>query len=420
MISPDSVPQSRHYAVRLRTAHAEQARFIEDTAKRKVIRAGRRGGKTVGCAILAVREFLKNRRILYATPTEEQIGTFWYEVKRALREPIDAGVYTKNETMHFIERPYTQSRIRAKAAYNADTLRGDYADLLILDEFQLMNEDAWEVVGAPMLMDNDGDAVFIYTPPSVRSAGISKAHDRRYASKLYKRAAENHGNGRWAAFHFASHANPHISQAALAEIASDMTALSYRQEIEAEDVEEIPGALWTRANIELDRVDVAPGRLDRVVVAVDPTCTRTGDEAGIVVCGKAGDHYYLIEDLSRQSSPDQWAQIAVEAFKRHNADRIIYETNQGGEMVEHTIKTVDRFVPLRGVHASRGKITRAEPVAALAEQHKIHHVGMFNKLEDELCSYTGESGQASPNRLDAFVYAITELHKRAPVTISAH
>ncbi|HOT49675.1 MAG TPA: ATP-binding protein, partial [Candidatus Hydrogenedentes bacterium] len=165
---------------------------------------------------------------------------------------------------------------------------------------------------------------------------------------------------------------------------------------------------------------VAPGRLDRVVVAVDPTCTRTGDEAGIVVCGKCGDHYYVIADLSLKASPDVWAKTAVDAFILYEADRIVYETNQGGEMVEHTIRTVDRHVPLRSVHASRGKITRAEPVAALAEQHRIHHVGMFPKLEDELCSFTGKPGQASPNRLDAFVYAITELHKRAPATVTAH
>lgn len=404
------------YRVTLRNPHAEQVRFIESTAKRKVIRAGRRAGKTCGVATLCVREFLKGRRILYATPTEEQVGTFWFEVKRALAEPLDAGVFAKNETFHTIGPRASKQRIRAKTAFNADTLRGDFADLLILDEFQLMNEDAWEVVGAPMLMDNDGDAIFVYTPPSFRTSARSKATDKRYASKLYKRA-EACTDGRWEAFHFSSHVNPYISEVALAEIASDMTALSYRQEIGAEDIEEIPGALWTRAQIDADRIAIAP-EMKRIVVAVDPSCTDTGDEAGVVVCGKGvDDAYYVLEDCTLQGTPDAWARAAVGAYHRWKADRIVYETNQGGQMVLLTLGTIDRNIPTRGVHARRGKIVRAEPIAALAEQHRVHHVGAFPALEDELCSYTGESGQKSPNRLDAYVYALMELHHRAPGTI---
>src|SRR5512145_61881 len=244
------------YKIRLRTPHAEQSRFIESPAKRKVIRAGRRGGKTVGAAQLAVEKFLDKRRVLYATPTADQITRFWFEVKRALAEPLDAGVLYKNETEHVIELPGTATRIRAKTAWNADTLRGDYADLLILDEWQLMNEDAWEIVGAPMLLDNNGDAVFIYTPPSIKSASVSKAHDKRHAAKLYQKAAADE-SGRWQAFHFSSHANPHISETALDEITQDMTALAIRQEIEAEDIEDTPGALWNRDMIERGRVTAA-------------------------------------------------------------------------------------------------------------------------------------------------------------------
>ncbi len=142
---------------------------MDSTAKRKVIRAGRRGGKTVGMSIFAVEQFLAGHRVLYAAPTAEQLDTFWRHVKAALREPIDAGLFRKNETEHFIDLERTEQRIRAKTAWNADTLRGDYCDVLILDEWQLMNEEAWDRVGAPMLLDNNGDAVFIYTPPSYSS-----------------------------------------------------------------------------------------------------------------------------------------------------------------------------------------------------------------------------------------------------------
>src|SRR5690606_35504316 len=136
-----------------RTPHAEQQRFIDSDAKRKIIRAGRRGGKTTGIAILALQAFMDGKRVLYATPTAEQVDAFWYEITLACAEAIERKLLYKNESRHIIEVPGTKNRLRAKTAWNANTLRGDFGDLLIFDEYQLMNEDAWGVVGAPMLMD---------------------------------------------------------------------------------------------------------------------------------------------------------------------------------------------------------------------------------------------------------------------------
>lgn len=228
--------EEREYTVRLRRPHAKQVPIRDSKAKRKVVRAGRRGGKTVIAATICVDKFLEGLRPLYATPTSDQLNTWWFEVKRALAEPIDAGIYRKNETEHTIERAGTKNRIKGKTAWNADSLRGDYSDFLVLDEYQLMSEDTWEVVGAPMLLDNDGDAMFIYTPPSLRSAGVSKARDPRHAAKMFQMAKEDK-TGRWQAFHFSSHDNPHISEDALGEIIRDMSMASYRQEILAEDDE---------------------------------------------------------------------------------------------------------------------------------------------------------------------------------------
>lgn len=380
---------------------------MDSTAKRKVIRAGRRGGKTVGMSIFAVEQMLAGHRVLYAAPTAEQLDTFWRHVKAALREPIDAGLFRKNETEHYIELEGTEQRIRAKTAWNADTLRGDYCDVLILDEWQLMNEEAWDRVGAPMLLDNNGDAVFIYTPPSLQSRSVSKARDPQHAAKLFKRALLD-TTGRWATFHFRSADNPYISQEALSEIAGDMTALAYRQEILAEDVDEAPGALWTRAGIEARRVDNAPAQLDEVVIGVDPSATATGDEAGIVAAGRVGDRLYVLEDDSVQASPAAWAQRAINAYYRHRANYIVAEANNGGEMVQQVLAQVDSRVPVRLVYASRGKATRAEPVAAIYEQGRGHHVGGgYMRLEDELCLWT--PGDPSPNRLDALVWAATAL-----------
>ncbi len=396
---------SNDYRIHLPTLHPKQAEFVHSTAKRNVVRAGRRGGKTFGVSDRAVERFLEHRRILYAAPTQEQVDRFWTLVCRFLREPIEAGVLYKNETRHVIETPGTENRIRAKTAWNADTLRGDYCDELILDEFQLMDEDAWGVVGAPMLADNDGNATFIYTPPSLHSRSVSKARDPQHAAKLFKRAQAD-TSGRWATFNFSSRENPYISQSAIAELAQDMTALAYRMEILAEDVDEAPGALWTRATIEQAR-RVKPLEWNRIVVGVDPSATSTGDEAGIVTAGRVGDEYGVLADDSLQGSPLQWATAAVTAYHRAKADCIVAESNQGGEMVALTIATVDPRVPVKLVHASRGKATRAEPIAALAERGHDHHVGSFPALEDELCLWI--PGDPSPNRLDAKVWAYTEL-----------
>lgn len=369
--------------IHLPEPHAAQSCFIDSRVKRKVVRSGRRSGKTVGVGILAVEKFLEGHRVLYGAPTIDQVGRFWVTVVRALEPAIDAGYVYKNETEHILEFPGTEHRIKAKTCWNADTLRGDYADVLILDEWQMQNEDAWGVVGAPMLLDNNGDAIFIYTPPSLHNRSTSKATDPQHAAKLFKRAAAD-TTGRWATFHFTSADNPYISQDALADIAGDMSALAYRMEILAEDVDEAPGALWTRAIIESGRLFKHP-QLDRIVVGVDPSATSTGDEAGIVTAGKAGPDLYMLEDNSLQGSPTAWAAAAVAAYHRHKADRIVAEANNGGEMVAQTIKTVDATVPVKLVHASRGKQTRAEPISAIYEQGRGHHVGSFPKLEDEMC-----------------------------------
>jgi hypothetical protein len=403
---------ARAVTVRLPTPHPKQAQFVDCEAKRIVVRAGRRGGKTVGVGVRAVKRFLAGRRQLYAAPTAEQIGRFWATVCRALHEPIEAGVFRKNESDHTIELVGTEQRIKAKTAWNADTLRGDYADDLYLDEWQLHNEEAWEVVGAPMLLDNDGDAVFIYTPPSLKSRSVSKANDPQHAAKLFKKAQARAKEGqRWATFHFTSHDNPHISETALSEITSDMTALAYRMEINAEDVDEAPGALWTRKLIEDNRRTRADGDYSRVVVSIDPSATSTGDEAGIITSGRVGTRDngagYVIADDSVQGSPKTWATAAVTAYHKQKADCIVAESNNGGEMVKLTIETVDPKVPVKLVHASRNKQTRAEPVASLFEHGRGHMLGSYPALEDELCLW--RPGDDSPNRLDAMVWGFTEL-----------
>ena len=172
------------------------------------------------------------------------------------------------------------------------------------------------------------------------------------------------------------------------------------------------GALWTRAWIENKRLepkDMPP--LYRIVVAIDPAVTsgEDSDETGIVVAGATSEgHFYVLEDATLKATPDGWGRRAVQAYNDWSADKIIAETNNGGDMIIATIQQVDRLIPVKKVVASRGKQLRAEPISALYEQGRVHHVGMFSKLEDQMVTWTPESKQ-SPDRLDALVWALTEL-----------
>lgn len=188
-----------------------------------------------------------------------------------------------------------------------------------------------------------------------------------------------------------------------------------RQELYAELLEEMPGALWSRSMIDRYRVDKDPEKLDRLTINIDPAVSsgEGSAEHGITVTGSLGDHGYLLDDLSLRGKPDAWAKKVIWAFKNWNADRIIAESNQGGEMVRHTIHTYDPNVPVTLVHASRGKETRAEPVAAMYEQGRIHHVGTFTDLEDQLCNWIPGEGMDSPDRLDSLVWGFTWLLVRS-------
>jgi predicted phage terminase large subunit-like protein len=190
-----------------------------------------------------------------------------------------------------------------------------------------------------------------------------------------------------------------------------------RQELYADLLEDMEGALWKRARIDALRVklpDVPP--IERIVVAIDPNASSQEDsnECGIVCAGLGVDgHGYVLDDVSGVMAPAEWATKAIDLYHQRRADRIVAETNNGGEMVENTIRMIDQNVPYRGVWASRGKITRAEPISALYEQRRVHHVGPFPMLEDQMCAFTVDFNRRemgySPDRVDALVWALTEL-----------
>lgn len=184
-----------------------------------------------------------------------------------------------------------------------------------------------------------------------------------------------------------------------------------RQELNAEILDDNPGALFKRSWIDAARISPAKmPQLSYIVTGVDPAATSSegSDETGIVVMGKDNQmppHFYLLADASMQGSPSEWGAAAVKAYRDSGANLLVGETNQGGEMVELVIKTQDAGVFYRGVRASKGKAIRAEPVSSLYEQGRVHHVGSFPKLEDQMCGWDPLSSKKSPDRLDALVWA---------------
>lgn len=191
------------------------------------------------------------------------------------------------------------------------------------------------------------------------------------------------------------------------------TALG-RQELYAEILEDLEGALWNQKLIEESRLSEDTEReLSKIIIAIDPAVTANADsdETGIVVVGKDyNNEYYVLDDLSGKHSADKWGRIAINAYYEWEADRIVAEVNNGGDLVERLLRNIDPNVPYRSVHATRGKLVRAEPIAALYEQRRVHHMGIYPELESQMCTYTGDIN-ISPDRMDALVWGLTELSK---------
>jgi phage terminase large subunit-like protein len=191
-----------------------------------------------------------------------------------------------------------------------------------------------------------------------------------------------------------------------------------RQELYAELLDDVEGALWNHALIDKGR-RTEPPMLSRIVVGVDPSgsAKRTADEAGIVVAGmgpcsclgRPDIHAFVLEDMTGRYSPNDMGRKAVDAYHRYRASRLVAEDNYGGVLIHDLIRLIDPRVAYKAVHATRGKLVRAEPVAALYEQGRVHHVGLWRELEDEMCSYAPLVSTESPGRLDALVWALTDL-----------
>jgi phage terminase large subunit-like protein len=297
--------------------------------------------------------------------------------------------------------------------YSADEperLRGPQHDAAVCDELAAWRyPEAWDMLMFGLRQGADPRAVVATTPKPVKL--LKDLLARECKNGIYDKSHDV----------VVTRGSTYENQANLAPTFINTIVRKYegtrlgRQELLAELLTDVPNALWQRDNIDKLRVVKAP-ELRRIVVAIDPAAKSTegSDETGIVVAGIGRDqHGYLLNDLSGHYQPLGWARRAITAFRDYKADRVIAEINNGGEMVEATLRSVDKGISYKAVHATRGKVIRAEPIAALYEQGKMHHVGSFPQLEDQLCEMTLDFDRTaagySPDRLDAAVWAFTEL-----------
>ncbi len=291
------------------------------------------------------------------------------------------------------------------SAHDPESLRGPQFDAAWVDELAKWKkaDDTWDMLQFALRLGANPRQVVTTTPQNV---GVLKAILKNPSTTV-------------------THAPTTANRAYLAASFLDEVTTRYAgtwkgaQELEGLLIEDIPGALWTSAMIEGGRLDVAPA-CKRIVVAVDPPVTghSTSDACGIVVVGAITDgppqnwRAVVLEDASvTGASPDQWARAAIAALHRHGADRLVAEVNQGGDLVEGVIRTIDPLVPYRAVRASKNKAVRAEPVAALYEQGRVAHLRHMAALEEQMCQMTpqGFMGKGSPDRVDALVWALTDL-----------
>ena len=293
------------------------------------------------------------------------------------------------------------SRIKGFSAEEPDRLRGPQHHGAWCDELAAWAKpDAWDQLQFGLRLGEHPQTVITTTPRPIPVVRNLIQRD----STLVTRGST-----------FENKAN--LAPSALAELELRYSGTRIgRQELYGEILDDVEGALWTRSMIDDARIqknELPP--LIRIVVAIDPAVTsgENSDDTGIVVAGVTADnHYYVLDDKTCHLSPEQWARVAVTAYEDWKADRIIAETNNGGDMVELVLRNVSPNIPVTKVTASRGKRVRAEPISALYEQGRVHHVGLFGQLEDQMCQWIPDSGD-SPDRMDALVWALSQLSENA-------
>jgi len=382
---------------------ARPTQLVEDTNEFNIhlFLAGRGWGKTLTGAYDIVEYCLRNDNVVcgVVAPTYGDLKRVVFAGDSGFINIIDKRLlsnigYNKSDNeIHF----YNGSKIIGFPAIEPDRLRGVQFHRVWCDELASWRyTETFDNLMMALRLGQNPKCIITTTP---RPTKIIKTLSKRSDTKLITGSTfENIDN--------------------LAESSIQMLKERYegtrmgRQELYAEILEDIEGALFNYKNIEENRLTNYPIDLQRIVVAIDPAVTsnENSDETGMIVAGRdINNHYYILHDGSQVSSPDVWVKRAISLYKQYECDRIVAEVNNGGDLIERLLRTQNQSIPYTSVRASRGKIVRAEPISALYEQNRIHHVGVFKDLEEQMCQFTGNGVQYHDDRVDALVWAITSL-----------
>ena len=383
----------------IRKARNNQIVVDEDDYNIQLFLAGRGWGKTLTGAYDIIQYCLVNPNSIcgVVAPTYGDLKRVCFAGESGLLGILDKGLLNDsgyNKSANEIEF-YNNSRIVGFPAIEPDRLRGVQFHRVWCDELASWRyRETFDNLMMALRLGESPKCIITTTP---RPTELIKELAVRSDTKIIKGST------------FDNVANLAPSAIKMLKERYEGTRLG-RQELYAEILEDIEGALFNSANIEQNRIEVTP-EMQRIVIAVDPavTANSNSDETGIVVAGRGVDnHYYILGDYSGIFSPDVWIKRAIELYYKFDADRIVCEVNNGGDLIEKLLRVQDVNVPYSSVRATRGKILRAEPISALYEQERVHHVGFFKELEEQMCSYTPQTIK-SPDRLDALVWALTSL-----------
>ena len=367
-----------------------------------IIKGGRGSGKTEAGArdvLDHLREFGSMARVGIGAPTIADVRDVCAEGETGLitLAPSEFPIYNRSllEATHI-----NGGKVKFMGSEKPNRWNGPQWTMLWWDELALCVEESW-----------DQSQFGLRLGPHPRCVVTTTPKNRRFVKALYTTpgVVVTHGT---------TYDNPALAARVIRKLEARYGGTTLgRQELMGEDIDQVEGALWQRVWIDKNRTPEGLELPDliRVVVAIDPAAThgKDADETGIAVAGKGMDgRFYVLHGFGYKLSPNGWANKAIDLYDQYEADKVIAEINNGGEMVSSTIRQVNKDIPLKTIHASRGKTVRAEPVAALYEQGKVSHVGVFPELEDQMCSFP--VANEYDDMVDAVVYALTELSDLTP------
>ena len=386
--------------VRFPRPHAKQREILKSKARYKLVRAGRRFGKTTLYQNWYAQPLIDGLPCALVSMSFKDMMQVWRDFENLLH-PI---IKTKNKSDFRMEL-VTGGILDFYSGNAIDSTRGKKYARVGIDEAAQIPHLMDGLVNAvlPTLIDYSGELLITSTPLG--------------SNDFRKLEEDNINKPDWAMFHYTSYDNPYLPDGAIDDLIEQMTAKAVQQEIMAEFLDNSDAALFKQEFIKRWN----DGELDysRIVVGVDPAVTSnaTSDETGIIVAGLCENDYFVLADGSGIYTPKAWAEKVNNLYKTWDADMVIGEVNNGGDLVEANLRNTNREISYRAVRASRGKAIRAEPIAALYENGRVYHNDSFRILETQMITWS-PADDDSPDRIDALVWALTELSSNKKVSLS--